>query len=331
MAKEKPLGMDTISFTAENPRKKKRKKTTKRRRKAVTVAPKKRRRKRKSLFGNTTPTTQGRKRRRKASSAPKRRRRSVRGTQRAAAPAPVTQGRKRRRKAYGKKARLMGGKRRLSGKSRTFGFGFNFSGIFDDLLSAATVALGGFGGLLAASYASEMIFGEKSGENTVTTPGDQVLGAGVAFLGLSLLENWMKPGGWFGNLFTGAKIFAVFSVLTKIYNMTISDSNSEWGSTTGEDTLITDKATTIPMRLRRATSLLSGASYLVDDEGEVMSLGAYKINANRGQSLLGAFKTQSPMRGAGYNSYADKSRLNTAVDSLMGDTANTQNYDTFRE
>lgn len=202
-----------LMFLEDNPvrgRKRRRKKATgtkkrRRRRTATTAATPKRRRRR------TRRGTQAGRRRRKSTqmggsvSGKRRRRRTRRGSPIiSSTPKATTQGRRRRRKSS-----TMLGKtyRRRRTRRGGLGQGITFKGIFDDMLSIASIA----GGIIGSAYIQKFIMPVLKTSPTQMTK--LLVGLGTYGLGYAL-DHFVKPSqGVFENIITGVKIGGILSVL----------------------------------------------------------------------------------------------------------------------
>jgi hypothetical protein len=265
-------------------------------RKGTSVKP---RRKKRSMAGANailpTQTTQGARRKSRKGTVGKRKY-SRKGTvgRRRTTTSGVTMGarRKSRKGTVGRRRTTKG----------TMGF-LNFKNIFDELLSAGSVALGGLGGLVASSYVTSSLFGKTDAAtgNTTITYSDSILGGLVSFGVLHLAENYIRPNGMAGNIFTGAKVFSIFSVLMKLKGLFID--GKEWAEA---DYTLPKDSDIIGARVPK--TLMGVGAYLVEDDASVINLGSNKITS----TMLGANKIMpNTMLGAG------RSEINEAVNNLM--------------
>lgn len=236
----------------------------------------------------TRKATTTRRKRRKATAAPKRRRRrrTVSGSNIVTTQKPkTTMGRKRR--TYRRKS-VMGKattRRRRRSKRSLFGQGLSFNEITSDLLSILSIS----GGFIGGNFLQGLILPKIVEKPTVMH--GLVSSAGVYGLGYAL-DYFLKPkGGAMSNAILGLKIGG-------IVNLAVLGIALLMGKTTLESGLSGLSATAGYMDMITKQSPLLGASYLVDESGDILPLGKGNIIGSSDDMAL--------------------SRLDNQIDSLMG-------------
>lgn len=319
--------MEDITLKFENPIGRRKKRKTK----SISKMTRKRKiksyKRRKRLMGSTTIG--------KRIVAKKRKKRL--GSAKLEVPTKATMGKKRRaygtvgkkrgrRKLYG--SSTMGKKRRATrrGLGRTLGLNLDVKGMFDDILSYGAMGVGGFGGLIATNYISDLIFSEQDSsrpDTKVVSYGDGVLSGLVSFVALTFLQDFVKPSGIVANMFTGAKFTSVLSTMLKLKHILLDGIN--WKDPNyylTKDTVVfgdkTNLSTPQDVRIYQSLSGNSslGTSYYIDDTGETFPLGANRLNTMNGPKMM--------LGDSSYPSMSASQDVNRAVDSLLQGTNSKQ-------